>query len=137
MANPISRIPTSPTTRAGIPGADEVREGREPCKRFTVALGETPVANPPSAAPAPAAPAGPLSPPAAPGAAQKFVTRLLADERAVDRGLAAAMRGKQFTPQELIVLQAKVIQYSQELEVASRIVEKVTGAVKQTMQTQV
>ena len=47
------------------------------------------------------------------------------------------MSGRSFRPQELLVLQAKVIQYSQELDVASRLVEKVTGGIKQTLQAQV
>ena len=41
------------------------------------------------------------------------------------------------SPQELLALQVSVIRYSQELEVASKIVEKLTGAVRQTLQTQV
>jgi flagellar hook-basal body complex protein FliE len=91
----------------------------------------------------PSRPAGPLS--AAPPArgpeegagVRRALTRIMEDEKAVDRGLRAAMAGRQLSAQDLIVLQAKVIQYSQELEVASRVVEKVTSAVKEVMRTQV
>lgn len=103
---------------------------------FSMRLEQPPAATPPAE---PARPAGPLSPAPSPfeAGAKRMVTRILQDERAVDRGLAAAMSGKQLSSQELIVLQAKVIKYSQELEVASRLVEKATSAVKQIMTTQV
>jgi hypothetical protein len=86
----------------------------------------------------PVRPAGPLSAtPDGGGAASKLIAKVLNDEKAVDRGLSAAMSGQQMSSQDLIVLQAKVIQYSQELEVASRLVEKGTSGVKQILTTQV
>ncbi len=114
------------------------REAPPPCRAFSLAP-ETATA----ATPAAARPAGPLSPalaaPIGPTAesAKQLITRILADEAAVDRGLRAAMSGKPMSVQELLVLQAQVIQYSQELEVASRVVDKATGAVRQVLQTQV
>ena len=109
-----------------------------PCKRFSVVLGETRPPLPPAAA----LPSGPLSapapsPPSEPAGAARVVARLLDGEKAVERGLERALRGGAMSPQELLALQVNVIRYSQELEVASRIVEKVSGAVKQTLQTQV
>src|SRR5262245_5417281 len=87
-----------------------------------------------AAAPPPStAPAGPLST----AGVRSVVARLLSDERAVDRGLARAMRGGTYRPDELLALQLRVMRYTQELEVASRLVDKVTSAVKQTVQTQV
>jgi hypothetical protein len=114
----------------------EPTKSETPCKRFSVALGDTPPAALPTAqpiAPAPAAPlpSGPLS------GATRMVTRLLEGERSVEHGLERALRGGAMSQEELLALQVNVIRYSQELEVASRIVEKVTGAVKQTLQTQV
>jgi hypothetical protein len=66
-----------------------------------------------------------------------LLTRLLEHEREVDKGLHRAMHGKSMRPEELLALQANVMRYSQELEIASKLVEKLTGAVKQTLSTQV
>jgi hypothetical protein len=127
MMTPVSRaLPSVPADRA---------EPTPSGSRFRVAPVEARAEAPPAAA----LPAGPLSAatPAAESGAARVLTRLLEDERAVDRGLARALRGGAMSPQELLALQVNVIRYSQELEVASRIVDKVTGAVKQTLQTQV
>lgn len=118
-----------------------------PSKRFTLVGGE---GSPPAAPPAPTGPlsptgpTGPLGPPSAKGradgergAAAKTLTRILENERQVDEGLKAAMNGQKLSAPELIVLQAKVMQYSQELEVVARVVDKASAAVKQTLQTQV
>jgi hypothetical protein len=78
-------------------------------------------------------PAGPLSAPDP----RKLIARMLDDEAKVDDGLHAAMSGRRMSAQELLVLQAQVIQYSQEIEVASRLVDKATSGVKQVLQTQV
>jgi hypothetical protein len=48
-----------------------------------------------------------------------------------------ALSGRQFSPQELLALQAGVYRFSQELELAGKVVEKVTSGVKQTLSTQV
>jgi hypothetical protein len=137
MSSPISPRPSVPTTPSHA--APEAAKPA-PCKAFSLAAPETAAA--PAAPAAPTRPAGPLSPaapPAAPAAeaAKRLVARMLDDESAVDRGLAAAMSGKSMSASQLLVLQAQVIQYSQELEVASRVVDKATGAVKQVLQTQV
>ena len=90
--------------------------------------------------PASSKPAGPLSQGANPiqkSNAQDFMAKLIADERQVTVGLDKAMKSQFMTPQQLITLQARVIQYSQQMDVASKIVEKVTSAVKQAMSTQV
>jgi len=55
----------------------------------------------------------------------------------VDTLLAAAATGKTFSPAELLALQATVFRYSQAVEVVSRATDKLIGAVKQTMSTQV
>ena len=128
---------TAVTTRSSLSvSPSRASAGNEPCKRFSVSLGETrPAAPPPAAAaPAPAPLAGPLS---APSRVAQVMSKILSDEKAVDQGLARALRGGAASPQELLALQVQVMRYSQAIEVASRIVEKVTGAVKQTLQTQV
>ena len=48
-----------------------------------------------------------------------------------------ALSGRQFSPPELIGLQAGVYRFSQELELTSKVVEKATSGIKQTMNTQV
>ena len=48
-----------------------------------------------------------------------------------------AMSGKQMGPQELLAMQAGVYRFSQELELTSKVVEKATSGIKQTMNTQV
>ena len=57
-------------------------------------------------------------------------------ERVIDRAIAQARRGRAMEPGELIALQAGVYRYTQEVELASKMVEKTTGAVKQTLQSQ-
>ena len=48
-----------------------------------------------------------------------------------------AMSNKKMSPQELLAMQAGVYRFSQELELTSKVVEKATSGIKQTMNTQV
>ena len=48
-----------------------------------------------------------------------------------------ATSGRTFNPTELLAIQAGVYKFSQELELTSKVVEKATDGVKQTLQTQV
>lgn len=48
-----------------------------------------------------------------------------------------ALSGRQFSPPELIAMQAGVYRFSQELELTSKVIEKATSGIKQTMNTQV
>ena len=48
-----------------------------------------------------------------------------------------AMSNKKMSPQELLAMQAGVYRFSQELELTSKVVEKATSGLKQTMNTQV
>ena len=57
-------------------------------------------------------------------------------ERFVDGAMRRAARGKELEPGQLIAIQAGVYRYTQELELASKLVDKATGAVKQTLQSQ-
>ena len=57
-------------------------------------------------------------------------------ERTVSSVISAARRGKVFSNEELLAVQAGVYRYTQELELASKLVDKATGAVKQTLQSQ-
>lgn len=48
-----------------------------------------------------------------------------------------ALSGKQMSPPELLAMQAGVYRFSQELELTSKVVEKATSGIKQTMNVQV
>jgi hypothetical protein len=63
--------------------------------------------------------------------------RALSAERQVDGLLEAAARGKTFTPAQLLAMQATVARYAQTVEVVSRVADRLVGAIKQTMGTQV
>ena len=55
----------------------------------------------------------------------------------LDKIIKLATSGKSFSPTELIAIQAGVYKFSQELELTSKVIEKATDGVKQTLQTQV
>jgi hypothetical protein len=55
----------------------------------------------------------------------------------LDSIIKMSLSGKKFSHQELLAIQAGVYKFSQELELTSKVVEKATSGVKQTMQTQV
>jgi hypothetical protein len=58
-------------------------------------------------------------------------------ERAVDALIAAAARGRTFTPAQLLALQATVARSAQTVEVLSRAADRVVGTVKQTLNAQI
>ncbi len=67
-------------------------------------------------------------------------TALAAVEHArerLDAVVDAARRGRTFTPQELLALQADAYRYSQTLDVAARLVEHAAQSVRQAVNTQV
>lgn len=96
------------------------------------------------AAPAPPLPAAPPVPgrpaPSQPGSAASAVREALhAIERAqrrLDAVLEAGRRGRTFTAQELLVLQAQAYRCAQTLDVASKAVEHAAQSVKQAANTQ-
>lgn len=60
---------------------------------------------------------------------------LAQDERRVERALRRARRGT-LEPGALLALQTDVYRYTQEMELASKLVDKATSAVKTTLQSQ-
>jgi hypothetical protein len=54
----------------------------------------------------------------------------------VDRAVRAARAGHAFRPEELLALQAGVYRHSQELDLASKLVDKGTSSVRQLLQSQ-
>jgi hypothetical protein len=51
--------------------------------------------------------------------------------------MRAARAGKTFSPAELLALQTTAFRYSQTVEILSRAADRLVGAVKQTLGTQV
>lgn len=60
---------------------------------------------------------------------------LSAGQTRIDRAIRRGTRGET-DPGHLLALQAGVYRYTQELELASKLVDKATGALKQTLQSQ-
>ena len=123
--------PTSQATGRTTPGARSfgtVLDGR---------VGFAPETPPAAAGTAAAIPAparvsrGPASP------LRAMLERAVGNEKQIDALLDAAARGKTFKPGELLAMQATVARYSQTVEVVSRVADRLVGAIKQTMGTQV
>jgi len=55
----------------------------------------------------------------------------------LDRLINGGLQGKTFTNQEMLSLQAGMYKYSQELDLTSKVVEKATSGLKDTLKTQV
>ncbi len=67
----------------------------------------------------------------------KMLDGLLGGQDRMTKIMDMALSGKQFSAQELIAMQAGVYRFSQEVELTSKVVEKATSGIKQTMNTQV
>src|SRR2546425_310662 len=76
-------------------------------------------------------------PPASTGVVGKILGSVADGQREMDRIIRLAQGGRTFSPAQLIGLQARVYRLSQELDLASKLVEKATSGVKQAMSTQV
>jgi len=107
-------------------------------RKFVEVLGE----GPPSTAPPgqiPDARTGP-TPAAAPpetSGVRRTVEGLFKAEQKIDAILNAAKSGKTFTAGELLAMQSTVFRYSQTVEIVSRAADRLVGAVKQMLSTQV
>lgn len=66
----------------------------------------------------------------------RAAVRLAEGEASMEASMAQAMRGEGLDQAQLIALQSGVYRYSQEMELASRLVDRATQAVKQTLQSQ-
>ncbi|HEY2730399.1 MAG TPA: hypothetical protein VGK52_10685 [Polyangia bacterium] len=138
--------PSAPARPAPAPAPRQARHA--PGRSFLEVLGEgtprrgSPAGPPGSSEGAPVARAA-TPPPAswAPSPLARGLARALdgaaAGEARLDAILDAAARGKSFTPAELLAVQATVFRYSQTVEVLSRATDRLVGAVKQTLGTQV
>ena len=69
--------------------------------------------------------------------ATQLINEVSQAQAKLDQILKMAESGRTFTPAELLAFQAHAYRASQELDLASRVVDKATSGVKQTLQTQV
>ncbi len=142
----IGSVPgTSPAARPA--GAHAATSAKSPPKRAFIevlrAADREVRARGPAVPPKPAIAAAPR--PGAPKPAAASVTQGLTraldnvnkGEARIDALLEAAAKGKTFSAGELIAMQASVFKYSQTVEVLSRATDKLVGALKQTLGTQV
>ena len=68
---------------------------------------------------------------------QAHVSGLLDNEAEIDNLIARSVDGDHMSPRELLELQALVYGYTQRVEVATRVVDRSVGALKQLLQMQV
>lgn len=68
---------------------------------------------------------------------KKVLDQMMGTQNKLDDIIKMSLSGKKFSQQQLLAIQASVYKFSQELELTSKVVEKATSGVKQTMQTQV
>jgi len=91
-------------------------------------------AAPPTQGPPPVAPTTPAN---EGGVVRNVLQNVAAGHREMDRIIQMAQSGRSFSSAQLIGLQARVFRISTEIDLASKLLEKVTSGVKQTMSTQV
>lgn len=71
------------------------------------------------------------------GAMQRVFEDVMAGQNKLDQIMNLALSGRNFSQQELLALQAGVYRFTQELELTSKVIEKGTSSIKQTLNTQV
>jgi hypothetical protein len=139
--------PIAPASPQSTPGESFSKVLKGPGGQAGVGnpAGNSPVAPAakPIQAPKPAAPPPVLKPkaaavsPAGRSPSAQMVGQLAESQRKLDRILKMAESGRTFSPAELLAFQAHAYRASQEIDMASKVVDKATGAIKQTLQTQV
>lgn len=71
------------------------------------------------------------------GGVKRILQDVMQGQNKLSEIVNLALSGRNFTTPEMLALQAGVYRFSQELELTSKIVEKGTATIKQTMNTQV
>jgi hypothetical protein len=71
------------------------------------------------------------------GSLKNLVKKLNDSQSNLDRMISHAMSETAYSPQDLLMMQMTMLKYSQQIELAAKIVEQVVGGIKTTMQTQV
>lgn len=67
----------------------------------------------------------------------KWLSSLEKGQKNLDALINKAMKGQTFTAGQLLVLQAHVYTFNQQMEVVSRVVDRTISAVKTTLNTQI
>lgn len=67
---------------------------------------------------------------------QTQLVRLSEGERAMESMVRGSVAGRTLGTAELLAMQAGIYRYGQEIELLSRLVDRASGAVKQTLQSQ-
>lgn len=68
---------------------------------------------------------------------QRIMEDVMQGQNKLEEIINLSMSGRNFSTPELLALQAGVYRFTQELELTSKVVEKGTSTIKQTMNTQV
>lgn len=68
---------------------------------------------------------------------QRLMSDVMRGQNKLEEIIHISLSGQSFSSQELLALQAGVYRFTQELELTSKVVEKATSSVKQTLNTQV
>lgn len=93
----------------------------------------------PETSPTPGSPTSPTAPPRSESRFAELLgdaaRHLDAGRREVDAVIASARRGD-LPPEQLLAIQAGVYRYTQEVELASKVVDRVTNGVKTVLQSQ-
>lgn len=74
--------------------------------------------------------AEPITPP-------RVFEQMETQRRQIDRMIDKATRGEQFRAAELLVWQARVYAYSQQMDILSKVVDRTVSALKTTLNTQI
>lgn len=71
------------------------------------------------------------------GGIQRIMEDVMQGQNKLEEIISLSLSGRSFSTPELLAMQAGVYRFTQELELTSKVVEKATSTVKQTMNTQV
>lgn len=67
----------------------------------------------------------------------RMMEDVMSGQNKLEQIINMSLSGKNFSTSELLAMQAGVYRFTQELELTSKVVEKATSTIKQTMNTQV
>lgn len=71
------------------------------------------------------------------GGIQRIMEDVMQGQNKLEEIISLSLSGRSFSTPELLAMQAGVYRFTQELKLTSKVVEKATATVKQTMNTQV
>lgn len=71
------------------------------------------------------------------GGIQRIMEDVMQGQNKLEEIINLSLSGRNFSTPELLAMQAGVYRFTQELELTSKVVEKATATIKQTMNTQV